>query len=105
MISQKPVPNDTVRHYLQRAAEAGGIQVKWDQENGFTRYDNNARWNPWDDNGDALDLAEKMMMTFSLEPSRVAVHWGLYGEEENTQDTYATLRRLIVRVAAESGAA
>ena len=61
-------------------------------------------WNPLTDDGDALRLAIDLELDVSLGKSGAVVEFGrLQIEELDASDTYAAVRRAIVRAAAEIG--
>jgi len=109
---------------LELAALAGGIQFRgydlWYED--FSAYDPemdcNYKWNPLDDDGDALRLAVKLGMTISSESDvrgkdgycRVVADWSdetgyprVTLCEKYNGDSYAATRYAIVRAAAEIG--
>jgi hypothetical protein len=111
------------RELLELAAKAGGIDYKPDNKDwkhddhcAFWSYDDlctcGARWNPRDDDGDALRLAVKLRLeprfidnshSNGIEPSRVTLH-NISGIVETVgDDSYAATRRAITRAAAEIG--
>jgi hypothetical protein len=102
------------RELLELAAKAAGIDYKPDNKDwkhddhcAFWDYDDlctcGARWNPLDDDGDALRLAVKLRLTVFeasvLTPDGDAVN--VFPGE--APDRYAATRRAITRAAAEIG--
>lgn len=106
----------TDRELLEMAAKAAGIPVEWDGDGfvrpvpfkGFTNYEQ--PWNPLADDGDALRLLRRLELDISHDNERNAVSVTNQcdvsievGMPDEAGDIYATLRRAIVRAAAEIG--
>lgn len=97
----------TDRELLEAAAEAIGLRVyDWlPGRAGFAHGDSiTNRWNPLEDNGDALRLAVKL--GFIVETGRcwVSKYGPMFGEDV-LPCAYAATRRAIVRAAAAMAAA
>jgi hypothetical protein len=100
------------RELLEMAAKAAGLKIeKKYPATGFVlegMHPNN-RWNPLDDDADALRLAVKLELDLSLHGGfSLAGHiyrdqW--HSVEGHGTDRYAATRRAIVRAAAEIGKA
>ena len=106
----------TDRELLELAAKAAGVEGRYSAQYAGTRayggiWHNGTRWNPLDDDGDALRLAVKLGICVApgsnseSHQSRFAVATGDSGEvlEERREDPYVATRRAIVRAAAEIG--
>jgi hypothetical protein len=112
----------TDRELLERAARAGGYQWRADiaasrQEGGILGLwvpGVSTRWNPLEDDGDALRLAVKLQLTVANEQLRAGAAyctnadeeafpsvWCLSANEGLGPDDYAATRRAIVLAAAE----
>ena len=107
------------RELLELAAKAAGIDYKhdnWDWKHedhcAFWDYDDlctcGARWNPRDDDGDALRLAVKLGLTVAQLITSREVY--VFNHEETVEvyedygtDPDAATRQAIVRAAAEIG--
>ena len=95
----------TDRELLELAAKASGeLTSSW--------YGNDAyfegvlsRWNPLEDDGDALRLAIKLEMdvSFGLRGAVIELSHGRKVQELDDNDQYTATRRAIVRAAAEIG--
>ena len=105
----------TDRELLEMAAKAAGIEFSWINNDG-ARLDRKpgvmqpyVRWNPLNDDGDALRLAVKLGISVSIDlENRISVVDDLvifYDEAKfgGDCDPYAATRRGIVRAAAEIG--
>ncbi len=93
---------DKDRELLELAAKAAGLML-WTHANddGFYISDPMRRWNPLDNDGDALRLAIKTKVLFDMQD-----HVGQLIFEEGIQsDSEAEARRAITRAAAEIGKA
>jgi hypothetical protein len=116
-IATRQAPNDEDRALLQTILDGTGMQCKWSAAAGFTRYDNNAPWNPLADDGDALRLAVDLGMDFRIvlqknfatqtgNVTHVSIDDPQWTDREpHGDDPYAATRRAIVRAAAEIGKA
>lgn len=102
----------TDRELLELAAKAAGSDVfmlggTWvkrigKEVAGLERWV--GRWNPLEDDGDALRLAVACCLDISIEDYQTIVrHLGVYEAHEG--DPYAATRRAITRAAAEIGKA
>jgi hypothetical protein len=108
----------TDRELLELAAKAAGIEYShdnahWKHEDhcAFWSYDDlctcGARWNPLDDDGDALRLAVKLGFCVNIKERCVVAgnsptnDW----QQPHGDDPEAATRRAIVRAAAEIGKA
>jgi hypothetical protein len=92
------------RELLELAAKAAGIDVWTDIDGNLYAGDHESRWNPLEDDGDALRLAVEIGLSIYIEPFRVGVPTS--GEvvwEEVVLDGFAATRRAIVRAAADIG--
>ena len=102
------------RELLELAAKAGGIDYKPDNKDwkhddhcAFWSYDDlctcGARWNPLDDDGDALRLAVKFLFEIDMGRGCIVIRHsvGFKILEAFNHDPYAATRRAIVRAAAE----
>ena len=88
----------TDRELLELAAKAAGIEGVISVDHKFIWTKNaTERWNPLQDDGDALRLAVKLYL---WEPIRLA-----HRDITDAVDFYAATRRAIVRAAAEIGKA
>lgn len=92
---------------LELAAKAAGIAAHTFIDGSFLHILHGqivARWNPLDDDGDALRLAVKLGLSIEILSTRMEPHTRVNGkEEEHRADPYAATRRAIVRAAAEIG--
>jgi len=91
----------TDRELLELAAKAAGIDtaVLSDENDGAS-----GRWNPLEDDGDALRLAVKLFITVAVEEGYTdAVSIWKAHREEHDGDPCAATRRAIVRAAAVIG--
>jgi len=104
----------TDRELLELAAKAAGIENKiWHMNANAFWVDvdsDNPYWNPLTDDGDALRLAVKLMMSLALGPIRVqactregALRGNFFQEDIIDTDWNKSTRRAIVRAAAEIG--
>ena len=103
----------TDRELLELAAKAAGIELVWHGDADpwcFAETVAGIKWNPRDDDGDALRLAVKLDFAVVLEGSKNNVR--IDGASPNGlelvneplgEDPYAATRRAIVRAAAEIG--
>lgn len=97
----------TDRELLELAAKAARIEIintgfaEGPHYKGTTR-----RWNPLDDDGDALRLAAKLFFTVEIDDghSEANSEW-LQIIEKHNGDPYSATRRAIVRAAAGIGRA
>jgi hypothetical protein len=93
---------DTDKELLELAAKAAGRGDHW------WVGDTHLKWNPIEDDGDALRLAVKLGLFIQIN-SGSATAWKWRGENwyeqasDNADDMSATTRRAIVRAAAEIG--
>jgi hypothetical protein len=108
----------TDRELLELAAKAAGIEI---QNAAFSSGPHLAgtltRWNPLDNDGDALRLAVKLNLVIDSSSSEIEVfapkhiiqtEWArvsMRASESNTADPYSATRRAIVKAAAEIGRA
>jgi hypothetical protein len=103
--------SDDDRELLELAAKAAGIEHGADRlDCGLSitlpsgRHYSLPRWNPLEDDGDALRLAVKMGMDVVTGRGRSDAYCrGVRVSEYNGDDPYAATRRAIVRAAAEIG--
>ena len=107
--------NTDDRELLELAAKAAGIEYGADRiDSGLSltekdgRHRSLPRWNPLEDDGDALRLAVKLRLKISIaSATAIATHhqkaWGEALHEDLGDDHYAATRRAIVRAAAEIG--
>ena len=110
----------TDREMLEYAAKAAGIERGADRFDGGIsitditgRHRSLPKWNPLDDDGDALRLAVKLRMVVDTDyngganAGNAAVDFGEpeygYQEGQGKPDPYAATRRAVVRAAAEIG--
>lgn len=101
----------TDKELLELAAKAAGYEPKrYSQDNSLVVINgctDNCRFNPLNDDGDALRLAVKLDIPISPESCNGTV-WVCKGDiqvfEPLGSDPYAATRRAIVRAAAEIGA-
>lgn len=96
----------TDRELLERAAKAAGIAVVWFSGLGTCLEDKPfpTRWNPLDDDGDALRLAVRLGISIGRSAAgadRWAAQHSLDTIFYEAGDPYAATRRAIVRAAAE----
>lgn len=107
----------TDRELLEAAAKAAGYKVRWCR-NGvegeececYVFIDTGDRWEPLDDDGDALRLAVRLGIGLGIDmqdeivsayaPNPNPAH---FSEDAHDADPYAATRRAIVRAAAEIG--
>lgn len=96
------IPNSIQRALLEKAAKAAGINLNWSSDRGFGEYGSFARWNALENNGDAMAIASKLLMSIHLD-HHVARTWiGEHVIEINQPgNPYANLRLAIVRLAAQ----
>lgn len=109
--------NSQDRALLELAAKAAGVAGVFVESHGpdigqdaagigrpGARYGDRL-WNPLDDDGDALRLAVKLGMNLDVSGGRAcALVRALPGSEEQLgEDPYSSIRRAIVREAAEIG--
>ena len=107
----------TDREYLELAAKAAGIELRWHPD-GTAYSDSRCKdywgvWNPLTDDGDALRMAVKLFMfvdsaagapdSFGAELVRAGNEVVDKTEPRTHNDPYADTRRAIVRAAAEIG--
>ena len=97
----------TDRELLEMAAKAAGIEIinadfiEGPHYKGTTR-----RWNPLDDDGDALRLAAKLFLTVDIDDGNSEANSTWFQViEKHDGDSYAATRRAIVRAASEIGRA
>lgn len=93
---------------LELAAKAAGIAAHTFIDGSFLHILHGqivARWNPLDDDGDALRLAVKLEMSIVFGANYVVVGDVQMPTVNNSNDPYAATRRAIVRAAAEIGKA
>lgn len=113
----------TDRELLELAAKAAGVPGRWVEqhpEDGHPAYRcgignagwSTPLWNPLTDDGDALRLAVKLMLSLVIGPCQVrasSIQGALRGEfpveDAVYQDMAVATRRAIVRAAAEIGKA
>lgn len=102
----------TDRELLELAAKAAGYSIwEWDRDGSALIADPTIRWNPLEDDGDALRLAVRLGITVSFwgHLEEVATYTPYYGvpaaQESYSHDKAAATRRAIVRAAAEIGGA
>lgn len=98
----------TDKELLELAARAAGIGCYdpdhigvygiWVEDAGDEYY-----WNPLTDDGDALRLAVKLLITVTFGANYVIVGGNQMPLVNNANDPYAATRRAIVRAAAEIG--
>ena len=102
----------TDREMLELAAKAARIDVLWHQAwNQFVFKTTYQKWNPLNDDGDALRLAVTLCMSVTNTPKRASVlarpdpefgDW-IDDSEPHLGDPYAATRLAITRAAAEIG--
>lgn len=92
----------TDRELLEMAAKAANIEGL-----NFDRVRRDWAWNPLDDDGDALRLAVKLLLTVKVEDgfTEVLTESGMEITESHKEDSLLATRRAIVRAAAEIGRA
>ena len=105
----------TDRELLELAAKAAGIEGVISVDHKFIWTKNaTERWNPLQDDGDALRLAVKLNLVVHpqekccyvyLSPESLLGFSGVSALEMNKGDPYAVTRRAIVSAAAEIGKA
>ena len=105
----------TDRELLELAAKAAGIEGVISVDHKFLWTKNaTERWNPLQDDGDALRLAVKLNLVVHpqekccyvyLSPESLLGFSGVSALEMNKGDPYAVTRRAIVHAAAEIGKA
>jgi hypothetical protein len=99
----------TDEELLKLAAKAAGMTLTLGGYIGAIREDENGRrWNPLEDDGDALRLAVKLQFRIDIMPWGAIAQWNAYnstgsGAEQHKDDPYKATRRAIVRAAAEIG--
>lgn len=107
-------PENSDRELLGLAAKAAGIveiqEIRNDGAVIFTAATMNNRWDPLNDDGDALRLAVKLDMIIDIDTGECATsvdYTTLSGDlvlrEGHRFDPYVATRRAIVRAAAEMG--
>lgn len=97
------------RELLELAAKAAGYDYR--PQSGAIVVDGiPARWNPLEDDGDALRLAVKLRFSLNIGESNSCASWPPHDPsmqespvEPHESDQYAATRRAIVRAAAEIG--
>lgn len=99
----KAVPNEGQRRWLELAAKGAGIQYRWSSKEGFVVVETQRTWNPLADFGDAMELAQKLLMTFELRSDYARACVGETCCEERDHDPFAALRIAVVKVAVEIG--
>lgn len=109
----------TDRELMELAAKAAGYDLGWmwddwcredrvfyfaSQSDGYRKGE---RWNPRDDDGDALRLAVKLGLQLDMRDPETRAFGAPTGriDEHHRTDPYAATRRAIVRAAAEIGKA
>ena len=105
----------TDRELLEKAAKAAGMWKElfslndddlpdFNEEKGFRLAWGKGWWNPLTDDGDALRLAVKLMITPHIDGNLTDAE-GMNGNftESHFDDPYAATRRAIVRAAAAIG--
>ena len=97
----------TDRELLELAAKAAGIELKWSGEMDVPprMQPSWESWSPLTDDGDALRLAVKLLITVTFGANYVIVGGNQMPLVNNANDPYAATRRAIVRAAAEIGKA
>ena len=104
----------TDREMLEYAAKAAGIERGADRFDGGIsitditgRHRSLPKWNPLDDDGDALRLAVKLTLEVDVCQTGVAVRTPtgvkVLVDSKEEPNAYAATRRAIVRAAAEIG--
>ena len=97
----------TDREYLELAAKAAGIELRWHPD-GTAYSDSRCKdywgvWNPLTDDGDALRLAVKCNLNVCVGYGSVSAclqdDGSFHRTEEIKDDPYAATRRAIVRAA------
>ena len=104
-------PKNTDQDLLELAAKAVGYSIwQWERDGSALISDPTIRWNPLEDDGDALRLAVKLDMIIDIDTGECATsvdYTTLLGDfvlcEGHRFDPYAATRRAIVRAAAEMG--
>src|SRR5690625_1018139 len=103
-------PKNTDQDLLELAAKAAGYSIwEWDRDGSALIADPTIRWNPLEDDGDALRLAVRLGVTVSFwdHLELVATYTGHDGtplsQESYSQGRAVATRRAIVRAAAEMG--
>ena len=97
----------TDKELLELAAKAAGlVMLTRDCDDGAPSVDD-VLWNPLTDDGDALRLAVKLCMDFTLSGKHAAIaqSGGAMAQEYCNGDPHAATRRAIVRAAAIIGKA
>lgn len=99
----------TDKELLELAAKAAGIYIEFDDDDtAYLGNDYVTKWNPLEDDGDALRLAVKLEISINPwagktvcwhEDAKIVNH----EKHECNDDEYAATRRAIVRAAAEIG--
>ena len=95
----------TDKELLELAAKAAGIELKWSGEMDVPprMQPSWESWSPLTDDGDALRLAVKLLITVTFGANYVIVGGNQMPLVNNANDPYAATRRAIVRAAAEIG--
>jgi hypothetical protein len=100
--SPLPSPNSAQQPLIAAAAKAAGLIASWDVYRGFVLNGTATSWNPWVDDGHAMLIASKLLMSLQLDHDG-AKAW--IGEDaisvNNGGNPYAELREAIVRLAAD----
>lgn len=103
---------NTNRELLELAAKAAGMKFDWRGLYGilpaiFSDDDEPTKWNPLDDDGDALRLAVKLRMeVYIYEDNTQAIDENLFcASAYQIHDEFSTTRRAIVLCAAQVGRA
>ncbi|MDD2341581.1 MAG: hypothetical protein PHV54_01655 [Tolumonas sp.] len=101
----------TNKELLELAAKSVGVKLEYRQDCGAHYYNNpetgRERWNPLEDDGQALRVAVKLRLQVSpndydtMVNARLPLH--ITAVETHNNDQYAATRRAIVRVAADIG--
>lgn len=110
MTTNKPVAAMADRELLELAAKAVGYSIwQWERDGSALISDPTIRWNPLEDDGDALRLAAELGITISFwgHLEEVATYTPDDGtpaaQESYSQGKTVATRRAIVRAAAEMG--
>lgn len=100
--SNIPMPNSTQHRLILAASKAAGLTPSYDVQRGFM-LDSMTPWNPLESSGDALLIAEKLIMSFQVDRRGAKAWLGEDVVEENNpgRTFYADLRLAIVRLAAK----
>ena len=100
----KPVPNEHQKQLIMKAAKAAGLTYNWSAEHGFMLHGAVSAWNPLEDDGDAMLIANHLIMSINLDHNGARA-W--IGEDEadggGEGSPYRALRFAIVRLAAKLG--